>query len=390
MPAGKTVLLALELGVGLGHLPALRAIAEGLRPLGVRLVLALPGPQAAAGTLSTLGLEIVAAPHWPQPTKPTRPSGSYADVLCANGHANAAQSAQLIGDWDRLIDAIRPDAIVCEHAPTAAISAYGRIPVALVGSGFTVPPADEARFPANVPDRGTPEAQDVVLAAVAGGLQALGRAAPPTLTAPFRTAFRGVYSLPLTDAYRHARRETVLGPIESLPALSPWPAQRRLFAYSTWDLALVDRLMRSLMDIGPAASVFFRDHGGPRSAILRSRGIEVFDTAPDLAAVLPRVSAVFSHAGSGFTHAALAAGRPQILHPLHFEAQANARGVVAAGCGIMLDSLDSESLRAAFARASSDDALQAMAQRRARETHDFVVAARARDVTIAAITRLLA
>lgn len=390
MPAGKTVLLAWELGVGLGHLPALRAIAAGLKSRGVRIVAALRQAEAAVAAFPDLGVEILAAPHWPEPAKPSRPSGSYADVLSANGHASDAQSARLIGAWDKLIDSVRPDALVCDHAPTAAISAHGRIPVALVGSGFTVPPAEEAWFPSNRPDQGSTEAQAPVLEAIAGGLERLGRAAPATLTAPFRAAFRGVYALPLTDAYRHARLEAVLGPIESLPAPSPLPAQPRLFAYSTWDLAFVDMLMRGLMDIGPAASVFFRDHGGPRGAILRSRGIEVFDRAPDLATVLPRASAVFSHAGSGFTHAALAAGRPQILHPLHFEAQANARGVVAAGCGLLLDNADIPNLRSAFERVAFDEAMQAAAQREAIATHDFVASARARDVTIETIARLLA
>lgn len=383
------MLLAWELGEGLGHLPPLKAIALALKPLGVRPVFALRETQHAGPALREVGAEIYVAPHWAKPAKPHFKSGSFADILGANGYSTGEHATGMIGAWDQLFDRVRPDAVVCEHAPSAMLSAHGRIPVALVGSGFVVPPADDARFPPYTPGIGAPEGQDVVLESISFALRRLGRAAPATLTAAFKADFRGVYSFPLIDCYRSVRRERVLGPIEPQPPLVPLPDRPRLFVYSTLDFARIDALIQCLMDIGPEASVYLRGNPGPRAAILRSRGVEVFDKPQSFAQIMPRASVVFSHAGSGFTNAALASGRPHITFPRHFEAKASAMGLEQAGCGIRLEALEVESFRAAYRRAQMDEAMRDAAQRVGQDAQDFIVSARAHDVTIEAVKRLL-
>ena len=387
--AGKTVLLAWELGEGLGHLPPLKAIALALKPLGVKLVFALRETQHAGPALRDLEAQVFVAPHWAKPSPLSFKTGSFADILGYNGYASADQASSMIGAWDRLIDEVKPDLIASDHAPSALISAFGRIPVAVVGIGFAVPPADDAVFPQFTPGVGEPEGQAVVLEAISVALRRLGRAAPATLTAPFKGDFRGVYSFPLIDCYRHVRKEKVLGPIEPQPPLMPLPDAPRLFVYSASDFALFDALFQCLMDIGPQACVFVRGKIGPRAAILRSRGVEVFESPPAFAEVMSRASVVFSHAGSGFTNAALSSGRPHIVFPRHFEAQASATGLEQAGCGIRLDKIETASFRAAFERASTDSAMRDAAQRVGREAQDFLAASHAHDVTVDAVKRLL-
>ena len=383
------MLLAWELGEGLGHLPPLKAIALALQPLGVKPVFALRETHHAGPALRDFNAPVFVAPHWSKPAAPPFKTGSFADILGANGYTTSERAASLIGAWDRLIDHVKPDAIVCEHAPSAMLSAFGRIPVAFVGNGFAVPPADEAQFPPYTPGVGSPEGQDVVLEAISVALRRLGRPAPATLTAPFRGDFRGVYSFPLIDSYRAVRRERVLGPIEPQPPLAPLPDRPRLFVYSALDFARIDALFQCLMDIGPEASVYLRGNLGPRAAILRSRGVEVFDKPQPFAEIMPRASVVFSHAGSGFTNAALASGRPHITFPRHFEAKASAMGLEQAGCGIRLNTLDVESFRAAYRRAQMDEAMRDAAQRVGQDAQDFIASARAHDVTIEAVKRLL-
>ncbi len=383
------MLLAWELGEGLGHLPPLKAIALALKPLGVKPVFALRETQHAGPALREVGADMYVAPHWAKPAKPPFKTGSFADILGANGYSTGEHAAGMIGAWDRLIDVVKPDAIVCDHAPSAMLSAFGRIPVAFVGNGFAVPPADDAQFPPYTPGVGSPEGQDVVLEAISFALRRLGRAAPATLTAPFKGDFRGVYSFPLIDSYRSVRRERVLGPIEPQPPLVPLPEKPRLFVYSALDFARIDALFQCLLDIGPEASVYLRGNLGPRAAILRSRGVEVFDKPQPFSEIMPRASVVFSHAGSGFTNAALASGRPHITFPRHFEAKASAMGLEQAGCGIRLETLDVANFRAAYRRANMDTAMRAAAQRVGQDAQDFVASARAHDVTIDAVKRLL-
>jgi len=386
--AAKTILFAWELGEGLGHLPALKAIALAAKAEGARVVFALREPIPARAALADVGAEILPAPFWPTPQMPAKPSGSYADLMAANGFASAANAQTLIAQWDGLFDAVKPDLIVGEHAPGAAIAAFGRIPVALVGNGFVVPPADAPLFPPFEAGRGDASAQAPVFGAIREALTALGRTAPGELCAPFRGVFRGVFAFPALDHYRGARREPVLGPVEPMPPLTPLPTKRKLFAYSAADAAMIEPMTHALMTLGPQASVYFRGALGPRAAVIRSRGVTVHATAPSLAEVLPEASAVFSHGGSGFAHAALAAGRPHIVYPRHGEAHYTARALEALGAGILLNPFESKRFADAVTRANDDSTMRDAALKAGEAAQAFLREARPVDAAMAVLRRV--
>ncbi len=382
---GKTLLFAWELGEGLGHLPALKAIALAAKAQGARVVFALRDPVLTRAALAEVEAQILPAPFWPTPRLPTTLSGTHADLLVANGFSSAANLQALIEAWDQVFDLVKPDLVVCEHAPGAAMAAFGRIPAAFVGNGFVVPPADAGEFPPFEPGRGEPMRQRPVLAVIQEALAGLKRAAPKTITEPFRGVFRGVYSFPPLDTYRHARREPVLGPVEAVPALTPLPAKRRLFAYSAADYALIDAVVQALMNVGPEAEAFFRGSLGARASVLTSRGVSVHEKAPALAGVLPGVSAVFSHGGTGFTNAAFAAGRPHIVNPRHFEATATARALEAIGAGICLVPFDAAKFRDAVSRVNEDGAMRAAAQKAGEAAQAFMKTAAPLEATMTAL-----
>lgn len=383
--AAKTILFAWELGEGLGHLPALKALALAAKAEGARVVFALREPVPARMALADVDAEILRAPFWPTPQMPAKPSGSYADLIAANGFASAANARTLIGGWDQVFDTAKPDLVVSEHAPGAVIAAFGRIPVALVGNGFVVPPADRALFPPFEAGRGDAAAQAAVLEVVREALTALGRSAPSELCAPFRGVFRGVFAFPALDHYRDIRREAQLGPVEPMPPLTPLPAKRKLFAYSAADAAVIEPMTHALMTLGPQADVYLRGSLGARAAVMRSRGVIVHDKAPSLSSVLPEASAVFSHGGSGFTHAALAAGRPHIIYPRHGEAHYTARMVEGLGAGIVVNPFEPKRFAEAVARANDDRALRDAALNAGEAAQAFLRDARPVETAMAAL-----
>jgi hypothetical protein len=387
---GKTILFAWELGEGLGHLPALKAIALAAKAEGATPVFALRDAVLTREAIADLGARVLPAPFWPTPMPPPAASGTYGDILVANGFSSAANLRALIGAWEQIIDLVKPDLVVCEHAPSAALSAFGRIPVAFVGNGFVVPPADGAEFPPYERGRGEPQRQRPVLTVIQEALSGLGRVQPKTICEPFHGVFRGIYTFPVLDTYRHVRREAVLGPIEALPALLPLPARRRLFAYSAADYALVSEVAQALMDLGAEASAYFRGSLGARAAVIKTRGVTVFDSAPVLADVLADASVVFSHGGTGFTYAAFAAGRPHIVNPRHFEAHATARALEEVGAGICLHPFEAKKFRDAVARANDDRALREGAQKAAAAAQAFVAKATPLETTMAALRTTLA
>ena len=381
-------MFAWELGEGLGHLPPLKAIARAAKAEGALPVFALRDAVLSRATLAELDAVIMPAPFWPTPAPPPAASGTYADILIANGFTTAANVSALVAAWDQIIDLTKPDLMVCEHAPSAALAAYQRIPVAFVGNGFVVPPADENEFPTYERGKGEAQRQRPVLAAIQEGLRLAGREPPPTITEPFRGAFRGIFTFPSLDTYRHVRREVVLGPIEAVPPLRPLPPKRLLFAYSAADYALINDVTQALMALGPQAAAYFRGSLGARAAVLKSRGTDVYETAPDLASVLPQASAVFSHGGTGFTHAALAAGRPHIVNPRHFEALSTARALEDMGAGLCLNPFEPKKFGEAVKRANEDQTVREAAQKAGAAAQAFVRGATPLATTMEALRRL--
>jgi UDP:flavonoid glycosyltransferase YjiC (YdhE family) len=133
---------------------------------------------------------------------------------------------------------------------------------------------------------------------------------------------------------------------------------------------------------------YFRGSLGARGDVIKSRGVHVYDTAPALSTVLPEASVVFSHGGTGFTYAALAAGRPHILNPRHFEAHSTARALEELGAGIALHPFEPKRFREAVARANDDRALRESAQKAGAAAQAFVAQATPLETTMAALRAL--
>lgn len=359
LPIVPRVLLAWELGEGLGHLVPLFALAASLRATGVTPVFAVRDPAAARRFRGSAAFEIVQAPYWPDPQPARGPSRGYINILHANGFHDATALGGLLDAWDGVIAQTGASALVCEHAPSAVVAAFGRLPVSIIGNGYLLPPADGADFPPMRPDADDPV--PAVLAAIQGAMAARPGGAPDCVTAPFRAAHRYVTSFPALDPYRASRRDAVIGPLEPMPAPTPAPHGGKLFAYMARDWPRFGDLLQALMALGPRAGVFTPGLSQAQATLLRSRGVHVFDGPPPLDQLLPRVRAVLSHGGTGTAHAALAACRAHLIAPRHDEAWTTLRLLEATGAGFALPAGGAAEIVTACLGALGDDALAARA-----------------------------
>ena len=73
----------------------------------------------------------------------------------------------------------------------------------------------------------------------------------------------------------------------------------------------------------------------------RRQGLEVLEVPAPLEEVFPRVAAIAHHGGVGLAQQALAAGRPQLLFPVHLEQLLNAQMLERLGVGpdVLVDEL---------------------------------------------------
>jgi UDP:flavonoid glycosyltransferase YjiC (YdhE family) len=137
-----TILLVWELGGGRGHLGPLRQLAERLIDRGHHMFLASRNVVAAGELFSGLPVGLFAAPFLPgTPSYAVSPVRSFVDILHNVGFGSRDDLVALASAWLSIYTAVRPDAIVFDHSPTALAASYAfptrRI---LLGTGFACPP----------------------------------------------------------------------------------------------------------------------------------------------------------------------------------------------------------------------------------------------------------
>jgi hypothetical protein len=321
-----TILFAWELGANLGHLIPLARIAAAFDGTGHRTVFALRDLASGRALLGPAA-RIVQAPVWPRHRHFGAASGrlaSYVDILVAVGFADPGKLAAVAHAWNGLIDLVRPDVIVADHAPGLLVAVHGgATEIVAVGTGFTMPPLDYDHLP---PLRGDiapalPEAR--LLESVRAACVALGRRRPSSLIDVFRSDHRVVFGLPELDPYRSFRREPMVAPPGGLPGAKPWPRERRLFVYAGADMPGFEDLQQALAELEAPLEVYFRGDAEPAREFLRLRGATVHETPPGLDGVLGNASHILSQGGAGTVAAAYSAGRPQLVIASHDEARIN-------------------------------------------------------------------
>jgi hypothetical protein len=138
----NTILFAWELGGGLGHLAPVAPFFGRLREMGYRVVLAGRDLSRARPLLGGLGVELVQAPI------KTARTGDRIDVLRSFAHiahncglADFDEFAGLAEAWRQLFEYVRPNIVLCDHAPIALVTARGMaVRHATIGTGFCCPP----------------------------------------------------------------------------------------------------------------------------------------------------------------------------------------------------------------------------------------------------------
>ncbi len=323
---GKTVLLGWELGGGFGHVRPLLAVAQALADDGHRPVFALKDVLSPWAAFRDAPWPVLLAPSWvkpPEPGKPTSPA-SFGDVLAVHGYASADVLASLVACWDGILGATRPDLVLCDFSPTLVLTATGRVPVVDVGNGYCQPPYHLPSFPKSFEDRepAYPEADTLrVVRAVMGDRL---RPGTDTLPAAFAGAERCVTVFPELDPYRGLRTESCLGPLDPMPPPLPPPATPRFFAYLAAEVASTEPALRLLAKGGFAGEAYVRGSEPDLRDRLRADGLTVHDRPVPLADAFARCGVLVHHGGLSAGEAALCAGRPQLLLPIHGEHILNA------------------------------------------------------------------
>lgn len=335
------ILLANELGDGLGHVKRLEPLARAFVERGHEPVFALNDLVTAAPVLGAGGYPLYQAPVWRALALKGRKfigARSFADILSVHGYADPETLGVMVEAWQLIVEASGADLVIADHSPTLCLATLGETPTVVVGNGFTVPPAEISRFPVFNANVQALASHEELLKSIATVQKARGRPALKTLPGLFGDATRLVCTLPELDPYARYRSEPALGPTTGLLDPAPMPKTPRFFAYLHANQPGMRPLLGALAQSGVKGALYLS--GAPPAAMerLRGAGFEMHDTPPPLADMVPAASVVIHHGGPGTAAAALSCGRPQILMPRHFEQTLYARALVGQGLGLAVSS----------------------------------------------------
>ena len=330
------VLLAWELGDGLGHVGRLMPLAARLEREGYAPVLAVRDPAQALRVAAARRLPVLQAPY--ATPRGTRAAGfharSFADILAVIGYEDEERLRAMLRAWRDLARLVSPVLAVGDFSPTLALALRGsRIPVMLVGSGFALPPASAGSFPEVNPE-GHAIADPARLAA--SMRKASGAGAGATPAAMVSGDWQGACTWPLLDPYRALRVPPAIGPLGGAEAAGRAPGARGWFAYLSAEAPIAPAALDALAAMPVRGGIFLRDGSASQRARLAAAGHEVHARPPVLADCLRRARLAIHHGGVGTSETALAIGVPQLVLPRHLEQRLTGEALAAAGVGGIL------------------------------------------------------
>ena len=195
----------------MGHLARMLPIAHALAVRNHQVVFFVCNPQECSQTIVKEKLPVLPVMNIKSniPEVRTQPRyNSYSDFMAVAGGCYIEHLYTVTLSWKTVFDIYKPDLIICDFSPNCCLAAFGRIPVVLMGDGFTLPPAHEPIFPVT---RGVSPVidPDRLLENMHIVQKMHGHKIPHTITEPFQTAARLFCTLPELDHYPLMRRDTV-------------------------------------------------------------------------------------------------------------------------------------------------------------------------------------
>jgi hypothetical protein len=331
---------------------------------------------AAANIVGIDPSRVTQSPRWPAPDlsrwtplqlkhEVTRTLGQTLGVA---GFSDAPTVMRIACQWEELVEATRPDLVIADYAPSATMAFRARVPIIVLGSGYSVPPAGSDAF---LPfhdwtDKELFEEEEL-LANVNAAQRSCGRKPMDFFVRTMQGDRNLVCTWRLLDPLARFRREPQIGPVE--PKI-PRPDSRKrelVFAYFHPDLLARQNIMELLCNLPNPALVVVPGISAEARQALAARGVKIAENLVDLAELLPRCCAVAHQAGAGIASLALAAGTPQLGLTTHIESLWTGHAVQFAGAGLSPRLDSSEQFSNSLRRLIEEPSFAAAAMRVARE-----------------------
>ena len=357
------VLLAWELGSGLGHFNRLFQLGDALVGQGQRVAYVLVQQPPLDDGTAAVPREVMQAPFLKKPERlPPFAICNYGELLLHCGYRRPVDLQALFHGWCAIFQRYQPRLLIADHAPTALLAARALDLKAIrFGTGFAAPPS-VTPFPLLSPllehfSERLRASEQTVLETVNRVLVECKYEPLVNLKDMFDSVERDfITSFPELDQYPARGPADYCGPMYLAEGgVEPaWPGdhQPRVFAYLKPEYPNFRATVAQLADSGANVLIYARN---------LDRAITDHYASPRVAFAAQPVNPQYAAAGADLTvcHAShttvlqsLLAGKPLVLLPMYREQEMTAERVLALGAGVVaaVDSALSEEAIAAAAR----------------------------------------
>lgn len=331
------ILLAWELGNGIGYCQRLIRIADQVAALGHEPHLVLYDLVGPAHLLKACLHPVYQAPVLKGKLNPDNPvfaPTSFADILICDQLGDPHVMTGVLSAWDRLLDHIKPDLVVGEYAPAVMLASYGRVQRITLGTGFIASPTDQDLFPTFRSDRDPFGSQEVLKKGIDAIQRQRGRPVASRLTDYFRGVTQVTYCYPVLDPYAKIRGQDTHGPLDASPPLVEPPNNKRFHAYLTSKYDQWKPVLTGLLSSGLSGTLYMPDVPDSVRQAAQKTDVQVMDDAPPLAEAIAASDIVIHHGGIDTAQMALIMGRPQVMFPRYIEQRITADALSKQGIAV--------------------------------------------------------
>lgn len=342
----KCVLLAWEMGLGLGHLLPLHALGSQFLAAGCELVYAVPNPDLARSILGEASGRFIATPALPADAKSLQAAINYSEILYSTAFQEVASLTKASQGWQAIFDDIQPDLIITEHAPVALLMANAMgLPYVLFGNGFVIPPA---QHPLPAIEYGQPKEQqqlmvidDTVLQVANTVLQKLNLPSMNTMADMFTAAqAEFIASFVELDQYQHSRRDDVkyYGLIQNtiLGEELYWPQsqKKKIFIYLNVNIRDLRQMLSQLLTLDYSFIIYIKDLDDNTKQHFSSDNVYFSDKPLAMQQVVKESDVIVCHGNGSTVTESLLAGTPLLMLPMYVEQFINMDRVTTLGAGL--------------------------------------------------------
>ena len=339
--------MAWELGAGFGHAGRLKPLAREALRRGHQVTLSLRDLTQSQALLADLEVPLFQAPVWLHQVRGIpSPQISLAEILQGCGYLNANTLRGLYKGWHSLFQAIKPDFVLGDYAPTALLAARVlNIPNASVGVGFYLPPINSP-LPSlrewEPPQPGRMKtSEEHVLNACNTVLNDMGASPLKMACELLHGSHTFLQAWPELDHYDRGTASSTLrwwGPNISpnLGCEPVWPPGDgpQVFAYLNANHPDDSLVLKALVNLGCRCICYMPEVSSGKSPPVVSPLITYTMAPVNLATALATCKLCICHAGAATLAQALLAGVPVFMLPTQAEQLLMARRVAKAGYGI--------------------------------------------------------